>query len=182
MKNYAHKADIMDEQAIKRAITRISYEILESNRGFKNLYIVGIRSRGQELARRIMVKIEELEGTRVPLGSLDVRRYRDDCNSPEDTPNESDMPQEVAGRNIVLVDDVIFTGRTVRAAIDAIMDRGRPNRIQLAALVDRGHRELPIRADFIGKNLPTSGDEIVKVSLTECDGVDKVSIFLRQEG
>lgn len=181
----------MDAQAISRAVTRLSHEIIERNKGIEDVVIVGIRSRGEPLARRIAKKIEAIEGANVRTGALDITKYRDDLKSdlqpsrdlvdqkPEKdlTQSTSDIPFEITGMNVVLVDDVIYTGRTVRAALDALMDFGRPKTIQLAVLVDRGHRELPIRADYVGKNVPTSSREIVKVRLTEKDEKDEVIIY-----
>jgi len=175
------KASIMDAQAISRAVTRLSHEIIERNKGIEDVVIIGIRSRGEPLARRIANKIEAIEGTTVRTGALDITKYRDDL-SPEAVSRGgtgSEINFEITGLNVVLVDDVIYTGRTVRAALDALMDFGRPKTIQLAVLVDRGHRELPIRADYVGKNVPTSSREIVKVRLTEQDEKDEVSIYER---
>jgi len=175
------KASIMDAQAISRAVTRLSHEIIERNKGIEDVVIIGIRSRGEPLARRIAAKIEAIEGTTVRTGALDITKYRDDL--PAEAAGRggagSDINFEITGLNVVLVDDVIYTGRTVRAALDALMDFGRPKTIQLAVLVDRGHRELPIRADYVGKNVPTSNREIVKVRLTEQDEKDEVSIYER---
>jgi pyrimidine operon attenuation protein/uracil phosphoribosyltransferase len=168
------KAQIMDGAAMQRAITRISFEIIERNRGAENICIVGIMSRGAQLADRIAAKIGEVEGISVPVGYVDITRFRDDRISRGEGDRTS-IPFELTGKKLVLVDDVIFTGRSVRAAIDAIMELGRPDSVQLAALVDRGHRELPIRADYIGKNLPTSKEEMVRVLVSEKDGEDKVN-------
>ncbi len=181
----------MDAQAISRAVTRLSHEIIERNKGIEDVVIIGIRSRGEPLARRIAKKIEAIEGVTVRTGALDITKYRDDLKSnllssvnqleQSQAANQelsgSDIPFEITGLNVVLVDDVIYTGRTVRAALDALMDFGRPKTIQLAVLVDRGHRELPIRADYVGKNVPTSSREIVKVRLTEKDEKDEVTIY-----
>ena len=175
------KAVIMDENAIRRAVTRISFEILERNKGAGGLCIIGIMSRGVHLADRISAKIYELEGVKVPVGNLDITKYRDDGkNSSADDKTILDF--EIKNKKVILVDDVIYTGRSTRAAIDAIMGRGRPISVQLAVLIDRGHRELPIRADYIGKNLPTSKDEEVKVLMKEADGMDKVVILESREG
>ena len=171
------KAQILDEKAMARAVTRIAFEILERNKGTQNICIIGIMSRGMEIANRIAKKITEVEGVDIPIGYIDITQFRDDKVAKEDYVNKSDIPFGIADKKVILVDDVIFTGRSVRAAIDAIMSQGRPLNIQLAALIDRGHRELPIRADFIGKNLPTSLGEVVKVQVKERDGVDRVSIF-----
>lgn len=175
------KASIMDAQAIARAVTRLSHEIIERNKGTEDVVIIGIRSRGEPLARRIAKKIEAIEGQPIRTGALDITKYRDDL-SPEVQQQRgggSEIDFEITGHHVVLVDDVIYTGRTVRAALDALMDFGRPKTIQLAVLVDRGHRELPIRADYVGKNVPTSSREIVKVRLVELDERDEVSIYER---
>lgn len=169
------KAEIMDEKAIARAITRISFEIIERNKGSENLYLIGLMSRGAYLAERLADKIGSVEGRAVPSGRLDITHFRDDKRNVA-SEDKSDIPFDIENKKIVIVDDVIFTGRSSRAAIDAVMSRGRPLLIQLAVLVDRGHRELPIRADYIGKNLPSSRDEIVKVMMKEKDGADRVVI------
>lgn len=171
------KAVIMDAKAMQRAIARISYEIIERNKGTNEVCIIGIMSRGIEIAQRIAKKIEEVEGKPVDIGMLDITLFRDDRLPGPEYSDRSDIPFDIANKKVVLVDDVVFTGRSVRAAIDALMDKGRPQNIQLAVLVDRGHRELPIRADFIGKNLPTSREERVVVSVKEVDGEDKVVIY-----
>ena len=170
------KAVILDERAMERAIARITYEIIERNKGVENLCLVGILSRGADLAIRIAEKIGRLEQVAVPVAKLDITCFRDDGKRPEGYADQSDLPFDVTGKRIVLVDDVIYTGRSARAAMDSLMSRGRPPSIQLALLVDRGHRELPIRADYIGKNLPTSSTEKVHVLVREQDGVDKVYI------
>lgn len=172
------KARIMDEEAMRRAITRIAHEILEKNKGIEGLVLVGIRRRGVPLAERLARQIEAIEGRRVPVGSLDITLYRDDLTLRSDHPvvHRTEVPFAVQGKKVVLVDDVLYTGRTVRAALDAIMDLGRPALIQLAVLVDRGHRELPIRADYVGKNVPTSRREIIHVKLKETDDEDAVTI------
>ncbi len=175
------KAEIMDDKAVARAITRISYEIVERNRGTEFLCILGILSRGAELAARIAARIEQMEGKAVEVGLLDITPFRDDRNEQRIAQNDrSQIGFSITGKRIILVDDVLYTGRSVRAAIDAIMQRGRPQNIQLAVLIDRGHRELPIRPDYIGKNLPTSGDETVKVQVVERDGIDRVAIYTSQ--
>ncbi|HEX2938303.1 MAG TPA: bifunctional pyr operon transcriptional regulator/uracil phosphoribosyltransferase PyrR [Ruminiclostridium sp.] len=171
------KAEIMDEKAIFRAVARIAYEIVERNHGAQNLCVIGIKRRGAVLARLVSEKIIEVEGTPVNLGILDITPFRDDLGDTKKINDDSEIPFDVENKNVVLVDDVIFTGRSVRAAIDAIMNKGRPKRIQLAVLVDRGHRELPIRADFVGKNVPTSRNESVEVMVTEYDGVNRVAIY-----
>ncbi|MFP6664001.1 MAG: bifunctional pyr operon transcriptional regulator/uracil phosphoribosyltransferase PyrR [Deltaproteobacteria bacterium] len=160
---------VLDAPAIQRALTRIAHEIVERNKGVDSLAIVGIRSRGDFLAKRLQSSIERLEGMQVPFGAMDITLYRDDLSRGADQAlvQVTDIPWEVAGRTILLVDDVLFTGRTVRAALNALMDFGRPKAIQLAVLVDRGHRELPVRADFVGKNLPTQRTEDVVVRLRE---------------
>lgn len=170
------KRIIMDDKAMQRAVARISYEILEHNKGAENLCIVGIFSRGAVLGRRIADKLSELEKTDVPCGAIDITPYRDDLVA-DGHIEKTDIQFEVKDKKVVIVDDVIFTGRSSRAAIDALIKRGRPQSIQLAVLVDRGHRELPIRPDYIGKNLPTSRTEEVRVSVTETDGSDFVAIY-----
>jgi pyrimidine operon attenuation protein/uracil phosphoribosyltransferase len=175
---YRVKALVIDETAIDRALTRIAHEVLEANEGPGGIGIVGVVTRGAALAERLADKIAAIEGTRPPVGTLDISFYRDDLAThlnPE--VHRTDIPFDVEGRNIVLVDDVLYTGRTIRAAMDAIMDYGRPCSMQLAVLVDRGHRELPIRADYVGKNVPTARKERVKASLTETDGRDAVEIL-----
>lgn len=172
------KAVVMDATAVERAVTRIAHEVLESNKGAEGLALVGIVTRGAVLAQRLADRIREIEGTDVPVGTLDISFYRDDVATrlnPE--VHRTDIPFDPSERCVVLVDDVLFTGRTIRAAMDALMDYGRPSCIRLAVLVDRGHRELPIRADFVGKNVPTSSRERVKVRLAEEDGEDAVVIF-----
>lgn len=170
------KAVIMDENAVSRAIARISYEILERNKGAEKLCFIGILSRGAYIAERLAAKLSELEGAAPEVGILDITAYRDDEKCSDGT-DRTDIPFDVKDKRVVIVDDVIFTGRSARAAIDAVMKRGRPQNIQLAALVDRGHRELPIRPDYVGKNVPTSLDEAVKVMMREIDGDDKVIIL-----
>ena len=163
---------------IRRAVTRIAHEILEGNRGAEDLVLVGIAARGDDLARRLATEIERIEGTEVPVGVLDITFYRDDIGLRAEAPevHETRIPFDVTGRTVVLVDDVLYTGRTIRAAMDALVDFGRPRAIRLAVLVDRGHRELPIRADHVGKNLPTSQDQRVQVRLEETDGEDAVEV------
>jgi len=175
-------AAIMSADDIRRAVTRIAHEIVEHNRGTDGLVFVGMRTRGVPLAYRLARAIAEFEGDAVPVGSLDVGLYRDDLSErgPSVTIQPSDLP-EIAGRRVVLVDDVLYTGRTVRAALDALIDYGRPRRIQLAVLVDRGHRELPIRADFVGKNIPTSRADDVQVRLEETDGEEYVRVTVARE-
>ena len=171
------KAEIMEEKAVARAITRIAFEIIEKNRGTDDICILGILSRGAELAVRISERISELEGKAIEVGLLDITPYRDDRKGSKDTVDKSQFSFSITDKKIILVDDVIYTGRSVRAAIDAVMSRGRPQNIQVAVLIDRGHRELPIRADYVGKNLPTSSDETVRVQVKERDGIDRVAIF-----
>lgn len=175
---YREKAEVMDAKAMDRALTRIAHEILEANKGAGDIALAGIMTRGVDMANRLAERIERIEGTAVHVGSLDISFYRDDVAtrlSPE--VHTTDIPFTVEGRTIVLVDDVLYTGRTIRAAMDAIMDYGRPAAVQLAVLVDRGHRELPIRADFVGKNVPTARRERVKVLLKEHDGREAVVIL-----
>ena len=169
---------VLDRAAIQRALTRIAHEILEKNQGAKQLALIGIHTRGVFLSRRLVAAIETIEGERIPCGEIDITLYRDDVGRSRSRPEVrgTEIPFSVDDRCIVLVDDVLYTGRTVRAALDAIIDFGRPRNIQLAVLVDRGHREFPIRADYVGKNLPTARDERVSVRLVECDGEDEVVI------
>jgi pyrimidine operon attenuation protein / uracil phosphoribosyltransferase len=169
---------ILDEREIRRATTRIAHEILERNKGADDLVLVGIAARGDDLARRLAAGILEIEGTKVPVGVLDITFYRDDIGLRAEAPevHETRIDFDVSGRTVVLVDDVLFTGRTIRSALDALIDFGRPRQIQLAVLVDRGHRELPIRADYVGKNVPTRADQAVRVLLTEVDGEDAVEV------
>ncbi len=174
------KAVLMDGQAVNRALTRIAHEILERNGGCDGVCLVGIRRRGEPLARGIAGKIAAIEGKNVPVGVLDITLYRDDLtpDNEEKMPrvNCTDVPFPITGKRVVLVDDVLYTGRTARAAIDALFQMGRPSQIQLAILVDRGHRELPIRADFVGKNVPTARSEIIAVKVPEIDGDSAVEI------
>lgn len=169
-------ATLMDAKAMDRALTRISHEILERNKGAGNIYLVGIQRRGVPIAQRIADKIESFEGTRPDVGVLDITFYRDDLSLLNDNPvvNATHINNAVTGTRIILVDDVIYTGRTIRAAIEAIFDMGRPELIQLAVLIDRGHRELPFRPDYVGKNVPTSRSERIEVSVSEFDGHDEV--------
>ncbi len=173
----SEKTVVLDEAAMGRVIARISYEIIEKNRGAQSLCIVGIYTRGAQIAMRIAQKILEVEGVKVQTGYLDITPHRDDRPYADATPDRSQIPFDIQGKTVILVDDVLYTGRTVRAAIDALMQRGRPQKIQLAVLIDRGHRELPIRPDFIGKNLPTSKEERIAVMVKEIDGVDKIAIL-----
>jgi pyrimidine operon attenuation protein/uracil phosphoribosyltransferase len=169
---------IMTGQEIRRALTRIAHEILEHNGGAKEFMLVGVRTRGVPLANRLAELVASFEGETVPVGTLDINLYRDDVHLRGPHPLETtDLPAPIDGWRVVLVDDVLFTGRTARAALDAVMDLGRPMNIQLAALIDRGHRELPIRADYVGKNIPSSLTEEIQVRLTEIDGKDGVVIL-----
>ena len=166
---------IMDGQEIQRALSRIAHEVLERNRGVKDLVLVGIHTRGVILSQRLRDNILRFEGTQTPLAELDINLYRDDLQARESpVVRPTKFPVDIHGKNVVLVDDVMFSGRTIRAALDALSDLGRPREVQLAILVDRGYRELPIRADFVGKNVPTSLDEEVKVRLTETDQFEDV--------
>lgn len=168
---------IMDETAIRRALTRIAHEILERNKGIEGCVLAGIKTRGVFLAKRLAERLEEIEGASIPWGELDVTFYRDDRNKTAEGTNENSFQLPVHGKKVILFDDVLYTGRTIRAAMDAIMDCGRPESIQLAVLADRGHRELPIRPDYIGKNVPTSKSEEIEVLLQEIDGSDVVRIM-----
>jgi pyrimidine operon attenuation protein/uracil phosphoribosyltransferase len=179
------KAQIMEEEAVRRALVRIAHEIVERNQGPGELCLVGIRTRGVPLAQRLARLISESEKREIPCGTLDITLYRDDLTTIANQPvvQKTEVPFPIVGRTVVLVDDVIYTGRTARAALDALMDLGRPRAIQLAVLVDRGHRELPIRPDFVGKNVPTSTRELVAVLLRETDGgADRVVIRERPGG
>ncbi|EGS9998124.1 bifunctional pyr operon transcriptional regulator/uracil phosphoribosyltransferase PyrR [Clostridium perfringens] len=173
------KASLLDENAIRRALTRLSHEIIEKNKGVEDIVLVGIKRRGYPLAERLSEFIEKFEGVKIPVASVDITLYRDDLTNVSDTPNLNDpkIDVDIRGKKVIIVDDVLYTCRTARAAIDAIMDQGRPEFIQLAVLVDRGHKELPIRADYVGKNIPTSEDEIIKVQIKEIDGTDSVEIY-----
>lgn len=171
------KAVIMDEKAIARALFRISHEIIEKNKGVENVVLIGIKTRGWPLALRLSEKIEEIEGSKVPVFPLDITYYRDDYNKDDRAPlSVESFDYDIKDKTVVLVDDVLYTGRTVRAALDAVVDKGRPKNVELAVLIDRGHRELPIRADFIGKNVPTSKTERIGVQLEEIDKANQVII------
>jgi pyrimidine operon attenuation protein/uracil phosphoribosyltransferase len=176
----SQKAIVLDEQAIRRALTRVAHEIIERNKGVERIVLIGIKTRGIFLAERLAARIKEIEGTGVPVGELDITLYRDDLtkktNDQEPLVKGSDIPHDITNKIVILVDDVLYTGRTVRAALDALVDIGRPASVQLAVLVDRGHRELPIRADYVGKNIPTSSSEKIVVQLAEVDKHDTVSI------
>lgn len=180
---FRRKAQLVDEAGLAHTITRLAHEIIEKNRGLEGLALVGMQTRGVHLAKRLRERIREIEGSAPPLGSLDVTFYRDDWRLKLKQPEvqATDIDFDIHGVNLVLVDDVLYTGRTVRAALDALMDLGRPARIQLAVLVDRGHRELPIRPDFVGKNVPTSIGEEVRVKMSEVDGEDAVWLVERVE-
>jgi len=175
------KTTVLDTAAIGRALTRIAHEILERNKGGENLLLAGIKTRGMPLAKRLQERIYKIENIKIPISEIDITMYRDDLQhaEPDGSPKlkGSNIDVDLQGRTVILIDDVLYTGRTVRAAMDAVMDIGRPSQIQLAVLVDRGHRELPIRADYVGKNIPTSLDEVVVVKLQESDELDEVSIY-----
>jgi pyrimidine operon attenuation protein/uracil phosphoribosyltransferase len=170
---------LLTSREIERALARIAHEIVERNKGAEGVVFVGMRTRGVPLAKRIAEIIEGFEGTPIPVGTLDIGLYRDDVSPSElrsATESHTDIPTSITDRRLILVDDVLYTGRSIRAAMDALMDLGRPKSIQLAVLIDRGHRELPVRADYVGKNIPSSKDEEIQVRLVEIDGVDKVVI------
>lgn len=178
MSNFVKKNVIMDADAMRRAIVRISHEIIERNKGVENVVLVGIRTRGVPIAERLAAAIESIEDVKIPVGMLDITLYRDDLSTLAYNPivHGTEIDMDLNGKVVILVDDVLYTGRTIRAALDAIIDMGRPEAIQLAVLIDRGHRELPIRADFAGKNVPTSRREAINVCLSEQDGMDEVVI------
>lgn len=176
------KASILDDKAIDRSLTRLAHEIIEKNKGVKDLIIMGILTRGVPISKRIAQKISEIESVEVPVSSIDITMYRDDLSQVGKDPivNEQSIDTiDINDKKVILVDDVIYTGRTVRAAMDALIDLGRPKSIQLAVLVDRGHRELPIRPDYIGKNVPTSRNEVIKVRVDEVDQIDEVAIYIK---
>jgi pyrimidine operon attenuation protein/uracil phosphoribosyltransferase len=174
------KAELMDAQGLSRTLQRLTHEILEKNRGIQNIVIVGIRNRGDILARRIIRSIKEIEGGEVDLGILDITLYRDDFQRFSETAvvQETDITFDITDKTVILVDDVLYTGRTIRAALDALIDLGRPACIQLAVLIDRGHRELPIKADYVGKNIPTAVGEEIQVQLKEVDGKDQILLVI----
>ena len=176
------KASLMDEKAIERALLRISHEIVEKNKGVAGIVLVGIKRRGVPLAERIKENIKNFEGVDVPVSSVDITLYRDDLEEDYDSPfiRNSEVSVPIKDQRVILVDDVLYTGRTVRAALDAVTSNGRPKSIQLAVLIDRGHRELPIRADYVGKNVPTSKEEMIKVMLMEIDGRNTVDIYTKE--
>lgn len=173
------KASLLDEKAIERTLIRISHEIIERNKGIEDLVLIGVKTRGFPLAQRIAKYIKKIEGADVPVGSVDITLYRDDLTSERDMPEvkSGDLGVDIKDKKVVIVDDVLYTCRTIRAAIDAIIDVDRPLVIQLAVLIDRGHKELPIRADYVGKNIPTSKSEVIAVMLEEIDGDDSVKIY-----
>ena len=173
------KKIIMTPEDIRRTLARIAHETIERNKAIEHLILVGMRTRGVPLAKRLAANIEDFEGLKIPVGALDITPYRDDLASLNRQPlvKRTDIPVNIDGKSIVLVDDVLYTGRSTRAAMDALIDLGRPQSIQLAVLVDRGHRELPIRADYVGKNIPSSRDEEIQVRLVETDGIDEVTII-----
>ncbi|MCX7568373.1 bifunctional pyr operon transcriptional regulator/uracil phosphoribosyltransferase PyrR [Tumebacillus sp. DT12] len=179
MASWTEKTQLMDGQAIRRALTRIAHEIVEKNKGTDDLVLVGIKTRGMPLAERVQARIAAFEDVQVPVGSLDITLYRDDLKQRSEQPQVlgSEIGVDVTDKTVILIDDVLYTGRTVRAALDALIDIGRPKQIQLAVLVDRGHRELPIRPDYVGKNVPTSRSEAVSVQLAEVDTDDQVIIL-----
>lgn len=178
MSNIVKKNVIMDSDAIRRALVRIAHEIIEKNKGVEDVVIVGIRTRGVPLAQRIAVEVGSIENCEMTVGMLDITLYRDDLSTLGYNPvvHGTDINFDLSGKHVILVDDVLYTGRTIRAALDAVIDMGRPKTIQLAVLVDRGHKELPIRADYVGKNVPTSQKETIEVVLNEIDGEDEVYI------
>lgn len=173
------KALVLDEKGIKRSLVRISHEIVEKNKGVEDVVLIGVKRRGEPIAERISKNIEIFEGVKVPVGSVDITLYRDDLTKKYEQPhmNSERINIDIDNKTVIIVDDVVYTGRTVRAAIDAIFHQGRPKMIQLAVVVDRGHRELPIRPDYVGKNIPTSKTEMVSVEVSEIDGEDAVKIF-----
>lgn len=176
------KSQIMDKAAIDRALKRMAHEIVEQNKGLEHLYLVGIRTRGVPMAERVAEYLKEIENREIPVGVLDITLYRDDLSTISHQPviKGSKIDFEIDNTKVILFDDVLYTGRTVRAAIDALLDFGRPKQIQLCVLIDRGHRELPIKADFVGKNVPTSSEEIIKVTFEESDQEDNVFIMIKE--
>lgn len=172
------RKEVVDAVTMKRALTRITYEIIERNKGVSDIVLIGIKTRGIYLAHRLGERLKQLENIEVPVGVLDITLYRDDVDKTDAQPEvkKPDFPFSIEGKHVILVDDVLFTGRTIRAAMDAVMDFGRPRKISLAVLADRGHRELPIRADFVGKNIPTSSSEEIVVEVEEMDGQDRILI------
>ncbi len=174
-----HKATVMDEKSMQQALRRIAHEIIEHNRGIDNVVLIGIHTRGVPLAKRMQKYLQEIEKLEIPLGILDITLYRDDLIERHDQPvvHTTDVSFDLTGKHVVVIDDVLFTGRTIRSAMDALIDLGRPASIQLAVLIDRGHRELPIRADYVGKNVPSSRSELVEVKLKEVDQEERVDIL-----
>ena len=183
MSTFVKKNVIMDTDAMRRAIVRIAHEIIERNKGVDNVVLVGIRTRGVPIAERLAAAINEIEKVELPVGMLDITLYRDDLSTLAYNPicHGTEIDFDLNGKTVILVDDVLYTGRTIRCALDAVIDMGRPKAIQLAVLIDRGHRELPIRADFVGKNVPTSSKEVVSVMVKELDNEDKVAIRAEME-
>ncbi|EOH89835.1 bifunctional pyr operon transcriptional regulator/uracil phosphoribosyltransferase PyrR [Enterococcus villorum] len=175
--------EVIDQVTMKRALTRITYEIIERNHDIQDIVLVGIKTRGIYIAARVAERLKQLEGIDVPVGELDITLYRDDKKETPEEPelHSSDIPVSLEGKEVILIDDVLYTGRTIRAAMDAVMDFGRPRKISLAVLVDRGHRELPIRADYVGKNIPTSKAEEILVEMQELDGKDRIMILKEEE-
>lgn len=173
------KKTVLDQSAINRALTRIAHEIVERNKGGEDLVLVGIKTRGVPLTKRLQEKIKQIESIEVPYGEIDITLYRDDLQTEQEDAEliATNIAEDIKNKTLILIDDVLYTGRTVRAAMDAVMDIGRPAQIQLAVLIDRGHRELPIRADYVGKNIPTSKEEVIVVQLAEQDEQDEVSIY-----
>ena len=177
------KKIVMTPEDISRSLSRIAHEIIERNKTTQRLLLVGMRTRGAPLAKRLVTEMEDIEGSKIPVGALDISLYRDDLSSlnPQPAIQRTDIPVNINDKSIILVDDVLYTGRSTRAAMDALIDLGRPQSIQLAVLIDRGHRELPIRADYVGKNLPSSRHEEIKVQLVETDGIDGVVIIKNRQ-
>ncbi len=172
------KAEIMDQEQMRRSLIRIAHEIVEKNKGLDDVVLIGVQRRGVPMAKRLQKYLMEIENIEVPVGELDITLYRDDLTLKADQPivGRTHIPFDIAQKKVILVDDVLYTGRTVRAALDALIDMGRPQNIQVVVMIDRGHRELPIRADYVGKNVPTSSKEVIHVKLVEVDGVDQVVI------
>lgn len=177
------KSVVLDQETMSRSLVRMAHEIIEKNKGVSNLCLIGIRTRGVHIANRLAENIKKIEGKDVPAGTLDITLYRDDLTliSYQPVVHKTEISFDISGKDLILVDDVLYSGRTIRAALDALIDLGRPNTIQLAVLIDRGHRELPIRPDFVGKNIPTAKNETVQVKLTEVDGADEVVIVEQDE-
>ena len=182
--NLERKSQILDAEGIKRSLQRIAHEIIEKNEGAENLGIIGIKTRGEFLAKRIAKKVSEIENVKIPVGALDITLYRDDLTEVGEQPvlHSTEIPFDITAKKIILVDDVLYTGRTVRCALDELIDFGRPANIQLAVLIDRGHRELPIRPDYVGKNVPTSLNESVEVLIKETDGTEEVIMLKEKQG